>query len=45
MWRAFADRTAPDGIRLDAEGAVWIDTGRGAFACMLGGDDRGALYV
>lgn len=56
----------PDGICLDAEGAVWvadprghcvirvreggtitdaIDTGRGAFACMLGGDDGKTLYI
>ena len=57
----------PDGICLDAEGAVWvadprnkevirvreggeilqrISTGeRGAFACMLGGDDRRTLFV
>ena len=57
----------PDGICLDAEGAIWvadprgnrvvrvfeggrvartIPTGdRGAFACMLGGDDRKTLFV
>lgn len=57
----------PDGICLDAAGAIWsacpmtgkvlrvadggevlqvVDTGRGgAFACMLGGDDRRTLYV
>lgn len=56
----------PDGICLDAEGAIWvadprgncvirvkaggeitdtIDTGRGAFACMLGGDDGRTLFV
>jgi sugar lactone lactonase YvrE len=57
----------PDGICLDAEGAVWvaspnskqvvrvtssgkidsrISTGeRGAYACMLGGNDRKTLYV
>jgi sugar lactone lactonase YvrE len=67
--RVFAqlDGHLPDGICLDASGAVWsacpltgkvlrvadggevlhvIDTGRGgAFACMLGGDDRRTLYV
>lgn len=57
----------PDGICLDAEGAIWvaspwsnqvvrvfeggriersISTGeRGAFACMLGGEDRRALFI
>lgn len=57
----------PDGICLDAEGAIWaaspwsnqvarvfeggriersISTGeRGAFACMLGGDDRRTLFI
>ena len=67
--RLFAqlDGAIPDGICLDAEGAVWsacpmtgrvlrvaesgevlevVDTGRGgAFACMLGDDDRRTLYV
>ncbi len=56
----------PDGICLDAAGAIWIacpltgrvlriaeggevldeiSCGRGAFACMLGGDDRRTLFV
>jgi sugar lactone lactonase YvrE len=67
--RVWADlgSTIPDGICLDAEGAIWvaeprgrevvrvaeggdvlgrISTGdRGAFACMLGGDDRRTLLV
>jgi len=65
IW-ANIDPHFPDGICLDAEGAIWvadprgncvirvreggeithtIDTGRGAFACMLGGDDGRTLYV
>ncbi|MCB1744166.1 MAG: SMP-30/gluconolactonase/LRE family protein, partial [Gammaproteobacteria bacterium] len=67
--RLFADLGShyPDGICLDAAGAVWvadprnrcvirvtadghieqrIDTGdRGAYACMLGGEDGCTLYV
>lgn len=67
--RVFADidGLAPDGICLDAEGAVWVadpfgkrvvrvfDGGRvdrtismgerGAYACMLGGEDRRTLFV
>jgi sugar lactone lactonase YvrE len=66
LW-ARLDGAVPDGICLDAEGAVWsacpmtgrvlrvleggevtdvVSVGRaGAFACMLGGDDRRSLYV
>ncbi len=57
---------SPDGIALDAEGAVWvadatggacvrvreggevtdvIETGRGCFACALGGPERTTLFV
>lgn len=67
--RVWADlgESVPDGICLDAEGAVWsadprnnevvrvreggelldrISTGeRGAYACMLGGEDRRTLFV
>jgi sugar lactone lactonase YvrE len=66
--RVFADLSgsAPDGICLDAEGAVWVadatgsaclrvreggevvtrvDTGRGCFACALGGPDRRLLFL
>ncbi len=66
--RTFADLPgrAPDGIALDAEGAVWVadadgnacvrvreggavtdvvDTGRGCFACALGGPDRTTLFL
>jgi sugar lactone lactonase YvrE len=66
LWAQLPDGVFPDGICLDAEGAVWvasptangcfrvleggqvterIDTGRGAFACMLGGSDRRTLYI
>ncbi len=65
VWADIAPHV-PDGICLDADGAIWvadprgncvvrvqaggqilqrIDTGRGAFACALGGDDRQTLYV
>jgi sugar lactone lactonase YvrE len=66
--RTFADLdgAVPDGICLDAAGAVWIadplhnavlrvadggevldrrETGQGAFACELGGDDGHTLFV
>jgi sugar lactone lactonase YvrE len=66
--RTYADLPgrAPDGIALDAEGAVWVadasgnacvrvraggeitdlvDTGRGCFACALGGPDRKTLFL
>ena len=66
--RTFADLPghAPDGICLDAEGAVWfadatgqacfrvreggevvdrVDTGRGCFACALGGENRRILFL
>ena len=64
---ALMEDCSPDGICLDAEGAVWvadpwgnkvlrvfeggriertISTGdRGAFACMLGGEDRRTLFI
>lgn len=67
--RLFADLSPniPDGICLDAQGAIWvadpltdeccfrvleggqvthkIQTGRGCFACMLGGPDRKTLFL
>ena len=66
VW-AQLEGAVPDGICLDAEGAVWSAcpltgrvlrvreggevtdvvtvTGRGAYACMLGGPDRTTLHV
>jgi sugar lactone lactonase YvrE len=65
--RVWADDLGPDGITLDAEGAVWtssssmaddcvrvreggevlqrIELDRSPFACMLGGPDRGTLFI
>ena len=66
--RVFAELPdrSPDGIALDAEGAVWaadargnacvrvregegvvevVETGRGCFACALGGPDRRTLFL
>jgi sugar lactone lactonase YvrE len=66
VWADLGEGQHPDGICLDAEGAVWyadvpnqhcvrvreggevlqtIDLDRGAFACMLGGQDGSTLYI
>ena len=65
-WARFDRSVYPDGICLDAEGAIWvaspttsevvrvreggeilrrIETGRGAYACALGGPDGRTLFV
>jgi len=66
VWAKLGDNVIPDGICLDAEGAIWLANARGsevirvleggevthrvkvsigAFACMLGGQDRRTLFI
>ncbi|HUZ44461.1 MAG TPA: SMP-30/gluconolactonase/LRE family protein [Acidimicrobiales bacterium] len=66
LWAQMPPGAVPDGICLDAEGAVWvasptskdvirvaeggevlarIDTGRDAYACMLGGAEDRTLFI
>lgn len=66
LWAQLPEGAVPDGICLDAEGAIWVasprgdqclrileggevtdrvELDRGAFACMLGDEDRRTLYL
>lgn len=66
LWAQLPEGRVPDGICLDADGAVWVASpmgneclrireggevtdvvklDRGAFACMLGDEDRRTLYI